>query len=136
MVVIKQFDGGNVVYDGKFVAEDMTTFITAESLPLVMEFTDESASKIFGGEIKSHLLLFTDTKDEQFASLKAVLETTAQGYKGKVLFIYIDGEKGDNSRYAAEVACKQGLGGYLLLCQCVIADGPCCAVQHPGLLWH
>eukprot|EP00045_Choanoeca_perplexa_P012720 m.140746 g.140746 ORF g.140746 m.140746 type:complete len:521 (-) comp16114_c1_seq1:66-1628(-) len=98
MVVIKEFDGGNVVYDGKFEGEDLTTFINAESMPLVMEFTDESASKIFGGDIKSHLLLFTDTSDEDFGSLKSVLETTAQEFKGQVLFIYIDGNKGDNSR--------------------------------------
>lgn len=88
----------NTKFEGDIETEAITAFAVAESLPLVIEFSDETASKIFGGDVKSHLLMFVDTSDEEFPSLKKSLETAAQKYKGKLLFIYIDGNKGDNGR--------------------------------------
>lgn len=98
IVLFKTFDEPRVDYDGEFAADDINKFATGNSMPLVMEFTDEAAPKIFGGEIKTHLLLFAKTSEDSFAGYKEALTETAKANKGDALFIYIDTDKEDNMR--------------------------------------
>ena len=85
-------------YEGEFKADAIKTFIKGESIALVTEFTDESAAKIFGGEVKNHLLLFLSKKADTFQSLLDGFSVAAKPYKGKVLFIYINIDIEDNER--------------------------------------
>ncbi len=41
IVLFKSFDDGRVTYAGDFNAEDITTFVLTEQLPLVTKFSDE-----------------------------------------------------------------------------------------------
>jgi protein disulfide-isomerase A1 len=95
IVVFKKFDDGKVEYSGE---GDLATFIRSESVALVTEFSDETAPKIFGGEIKNHLLAFVSKKAENFKELIDKFTASAKAFKGKVLFIYIDTEVQDNER--------------------------------------
>jgi len=95
IVVFKKFDDGKVEYSGE---GDLTTFIRSESVALVTEFSDETAPKIFGGEIKNHLLAFLSKKEDNFKPLLDAFTASAKLFKGKVLFIYIDTEVADNER--------------------------------------
>ncbi|XP_014785437.1 protein disulfide-isomerase 2 [Octopus bimaculoides] len=97
IILFKKFDDGEVRFDGKLTAKDIETFVVANKLPLVIEFNQESAQKIFSGDIKNHLLLFLkkSTKPE---SLLDSFKTVAKQFKGKVLFINIDIEDEDNMR--------------------------------------
>lgn len=67
-------------------------------MPLVMEFTDESAPKIFGGDIKVHNLLFVKKSAENFKEILGYFSDVAKDFKGKMLFVYIDVDVEDNSR--------------------------------------
>lgn len=67
-------------------------------MPLVMEFTDESAPKIFGGEIKVHILLFIKKTAENFKEVLSFFNDVAKDFKGKMLYVYIDVDVEDNSR--------------------------------------
>lgn len=58
MLFVLQFDEGKTTYAGEVVEADLKKWVASEALPLVVEFTHETASKIFGGEIKNHLLVF------------------------------------------------------------------------------
>jgi len=95
IVVFKKFDDGKVEYSGE---GDLATFIRSESVALVTEFSDETAPKIFGGEIKNHLLAFVSKKADDFKALIDAFTASAKSFKGKVLFIYIDTEVADNER--------------------------------------
>ena len=72
IVLVKKFDDLRVDYTGAAEAAAIISFVKAESIALVTEFSDEAAPKIFGGDIKSHLLLFISKKAEDF---KSVIET-------------------------------------------------------------
>lgn len=98
IVLFKKFDEGRVDYDGAFKAEDINAFAAANQLPLVIEFSDESAPKIFGGSIKSHLLLFVNSKADSFQKHKADLAEVSKDNKGKILFIFIDSQREENLR--------------------------------------
>lgn len=98
VVLFKKFDEGRNDLSEGLTADAIRDFINGNSLPTVIEFTQESAQKIFGGEVKNHLLLFVSSKDEKFDDLMANYKKAAVDFKGKVLFIYIDIENEDNQR--------------------------------------
>ncbi|CAH2256640.1 jg19616 [Pararge aegeria aegeria] len=53
------FEEPRVKYDGAEISEDLLkTWVFVQSMPTIVEFSHETASKIFGGQIKYHLLLF------------------------------------------------------------------------------
>ncbi|GFS13875.1 protein disulfide-isomerase [Elysia marginata] len=96
VVLFKKFDEGRNDFEGEVNEENIKNFIAANRLPLVIEFTQESAQKVFGGEVKNHLLMFLK-KEGNDDTLKS-FETVAKDFKGKVLFIYLDTANEDNTR--------------------------------------
>jgi len=98
IVLLKKFDDLRADYDGAVDVPAITKFIRAESLALVTEFSDEAAPKIFGGEIKSHLLKFVSKKSDAFAGNLETFTNVAKKFKGQVLFVYIDIDVEDNQR--------------------------------------
>ncbi|CAI5720672.1 unnamed protein product [Peronospora effusa] len=89
VVVYKKFDEGKVVYDGEFEAESLGKFIKSNSLPLVITFTKDKASMIFGGEMNEHVLLFVDPSKDYMDGIEAALKTPADANKGKLLHVII-----------------------------------------------
>jgi len=99
IVLLKKFDEGkNTLAAADADAAAIKGFISANQLPTVIEFTQQSAQKIFGGEVKNHLLLFISKKADNFDAILADYKVAATDYKGRVLFIYIDVEDDDNQR--------------------------------------
>lgn len=98
IVLTKKFDDLRADYSGEADADAISQFVKAESIALVTEFSDEAAPKIFGGAIKSHLLLFISKKAEDFKTTVDTYTQAAKSFKGKILFIYIDTDVEDNGR--------------------------------------
>ncbi|XP_076871591.1 protein disulfide-isomerase [Brachyhypopomus gauderio] len=98
VVLFKKFDEGRNAYDGEITKESLLSFIKANQLPLVIEFTEQTAPKIFGGDIKSHILLFVPKASKDFQEKLDEFKKAATGFKGKILFIFIDSDVDDNQR--------------------------------------
>ena len=98
VVLFKQFDEGRNDYDGKADADELTKFVNANSLPLVIQFNHDTAQKIFSGEVKNHLLLFVSEKADAFPAQKEMAAKIAADYKGKVLFVTVDADEEDHKR--------------------------------------
>lgn len=99
VVLFKNFDEGrnDLAADG-LTAEAVKAHISANSLPLGVEFTQETAQKIFGGDAKSHLLLFIPKSSAEFDKILADYKAAAKDFKGKVLFIFVDIDNAENDR--------------------------------------
>ena len=84
VVLFKSFDEGrnDLAADG-LTAEAVKAHISANSLPLGVEFTQETAQKIFGGDAKSHLLLFIPKSSAEFDKILADYRAAAKDFKGK-----------------------------------------------------
>jgi len=98
VILFKKFDDGKVVMDGEISAAAVVAFVKTESLPLVIEFNHESAQKIFGGEIKNHLLIFVGKSHADVDKINSEVKTVAKEFKGKVLFVTVDTDEDDHQR--------------------------------------
>merc|ERR1712142_383680 len=98
VVLFKDFDEGKNVYEGEVTEDGLVKFVAANSLPLVVDFNHETASKIFGGEIKSHLLIFLSKEAGHYDTYLEAATSAAKGFKGQVLFVTINTDEEDHSR--------------------------------------
>ncbi|XP_044152458.1 protein disulfide-isomerase [Bufo gargarizans] len=98
VVLFKKFDEGRNNYDGEVTKEQVLNFIKSNQLPLVIEFTEQTAPKIFGGEIKTHILLFLPKSASDYQVKLDNFKKAAADFKGKILFIFIDSDHTDNQR--------------------------------------
>jgi len=98
VVLFKKFDEGRNTFDGELTKENLLSFIKANQLPLVIEFTEQTAPKIFGGDIKSHILMFLPKGSSDFQDKMDEFKKAATGFKGQILFIFIDSDVDDNQR--------------------------------------
>ena len=98
IILFKKFDEGKIVFEGDISEESIATFVTANYLPLVVDFTSETAPMIFQGSIKSHLLLFVPSKHEKHDVAVEEATKVAKDFKGDILFVTIDTDVKDNMR--------------------------------------
>jgi len=82
----------------KYAEGDIAEFVKENQLAYVTEFSDKTAPKIFGGDIKKHILMFAAKSASDFDQNHGDFTEAAKGFKGKVLFVFIDCDKSDNGR--------------------------------------
>merc|ERR1712193_234454 len=98
VLLLKTFDDGRAVLSEGITEEAVASFIAGESLPLVVDFNQETAQKIFSGDIKSLLLAFLSVKADSHADDVAMLQSIAKENKGKMLFVTINSDEDDHKR--------------------------------------
>eukprot|EP00041_Stephanoeca_diplocostata_P003862 m.38739 g.38739 ORF g.38739 m.38739 type:complete len:529 (+) comp14670_c0_seq3:197-1783(+) len=101
ILVFTDYDTKATRYRGKMTnAQDIAKFVNMIALPPVLEFTNETSKQIFGGDIKSHLLLFADKKATETTALMSAMTTAAAKYRGSTLFLFIDINKASSRKVA------------------------------------
>lgn len=98
VVVFKQFDEGKAVFDGEFKEGVLKKFVQSQAMPLVVDFNHDSAQKIFGGDIKSHLLFFLSKEAGHFEKYAEPAKEIAKKYREKILFVSINADEEDHQR--------------------------------------
>lgn len=98
IILFKKFDEGKNEFEGEITKDNIKKFIKSNSLPLVIEFSQENAQKIFGGDIKLHNLLFVSKKSEDFDEILKKYRNVAKDFKNKVLFVLINADEDDHEK--------------------------------------
>jgi len=98
VILFKKFDDGKVVMDGEITSAAVVSFVKTESLPIVIEFNHETAQKIFGGEVKNHLLIFVGKSHADVEKINNEAKLVGKEFKGKVLFVTVDTDEDDHQR--------------------------------------
>jgi protein disulfide-isomerase A1 len=93
-----QFDEGKALFEGEISAEAVTKFVQSNALPLVVEFNQDTAQKVFGGEIKSHVLIFVGKSDGNAEALVEAGREIAKTVRDKILFVHIDTDEEEHKR--------------------------------------
>lgn len=98
IILFKNFDEGKSVYDGESSEEQIKKFVAVQSMPLIVDFNHESAQKIFGGDIKSHLLMFISKEAGHIEKYAEPAKELAKSFRDKVLFVTINADEEDHQR--------------------------------------
>lgn len=99
VVLFKNFEENRVKYDSETFDEDLfKSWVFIQSMPVVVEFSHETASKIFGGQIKYHLLLFLSKKNDEFEKYVEDLKPVAKNYRDKLMTVAIDADEDEHQR--------------------------------------
>lgn len=100
LVLFKKFDEGRNDFEagGEFTEDEIKKFIHSNQLALVSEFNQETAQKIFGGDIKVHNLLFVSKAAANFETVLGEFKTAARKFRGQVIFVIIDTDVDENER--------------------------------------
>lgn len=99
IVLFKQFDEGKAVFAGDATSViEIKQFVAGESMPLIVDFNHESAQKIFGGEIKSHLLLFVSKEAGHLEKYAEPAKAIAKDVRNQILFVTINADEEDHQR--------------------------------------
>ncbi|EDV27879.1 uncharacterized protein TRIADDRAFT_52862 [Trichoplax adhaerens] len=100
-IIMYKKDSDAEEFKGWMTKENILKFARIFALPLINEFTQENAPKIFGSDVKTHLLLFIGKKDEEnFNKGVAALKKVATEFRMEMLFIYVDMDDEQNERLA------------------------------------
>ncbi|CAF0741685.1 unnamed protein product [Adineta steineri] len=98
IVLLKKFDEGRNDLTSSISESSIREFITANQLPLVIDFNAQTAQKIFGGDIKVHMLFFGSKKSDDFEKHHGEFSTAAKAFRGKSLFVVVDSDDHENER--------------------------------------
>lgn len=98
ITLFKKFDEGKALFEGEISAEAVTKFVQSNALPLVVEFNQDTAQKVFGGEIKSHVLIFVGKSDGNAEALVEAGREIAKTVRDKILFVHIDTDEEEHKR--------------------------------------
>ncbi|CAI5482474.1 unnamed protein product [Closterium sp. Yama58-4] len=99
LAVIKKEDEKFVAHDGPFTSSAVAAFVTANKLPLVTTYDEDSQYTIFNSDITKQVL-FLATNETYLQHLPVVKEA-ARRVKGLALFVYINSDLPD-SEHALE----------------------------------
>ncbi|RXN06389.1 ubinuclein-1-like isoform X3 [Labeo rohita] len=89
----KQFE-----MESSTVKTDLVQFIRLYEMELVTEYNGKTASKILNSAVLNHFLLFVNKTQKGFKKIYNAFETTAEQFRGKVLFVIIDVSEPRNGR--------------------------------------
>ena len=98
VLVIKSFDEGRLLLSGEITAKSVTDFVTANSLPLVVDFNSDTAKQIFQGNIKNHFLMFQSAADDQYEHNLHNARKVAKEMKGEMMFVTITTDEEEHKR--------------------------------------
>jgi protein disulfide-isomerase A1 len=99
IVVHRNFDEPKVTYNVEegVKAASLNQFVVGATTPLISEFTQQSAKKIFGNPITKHALFFTNKAADHHASTYSTFSDVAKNFRGKALFVNVPNSE-DNKR--------------------------------------
>ncbi|CAI7792311.1 unnamed protein product [Closterium sp. NIES-54] len=90
VAVIKKEDEKFVAHDGPFTSSAVAAFVTANKLPLVTTYDEESQYTIFNSDIKKQVLLLAT--NETYPQHLPVAKEAARRVKGLAHFVYINSD--------------------------------------------
>lgn len=101
VVVLKAFDDlrSDLALASGFDDDAVAKFVLKATTPLIQEFSDESAKKIFGSSIQKHVLIFTDKTSDNHAPTLATYKTVAPDFGGKMMFVNVPATETRVSEY-------------------------------------
>ena len=82
-----------VVFSGALKADEIKAFVTAEKMPLTIEFSQGNSDKIFNSGIKKQIIFWSKAADlTADSAVFGVLRAVAKTFKGQLVFVTANNE--------------------------------------------
>jgi len=89
ILLMKTFDEKEVHFTDKLTKENLLKFVKTQARPLVQEFNQENADKIFNSDIVVHFLLISDKTDEGYEGRIEAMKVLAKEHRRKMIFVHL-----------------------------------------------
>ncbi|CAN4114269.1 unnamed protein product [Withania somnifera] len=100
LVIIKKEAENINHFGGEFTKSAIAEFVFENKLPLVTNFTRESASEVFENPIKKQLLLFATSKDSD--KFLPIFQEAVEAFKGKLIAVFVEIDNEDVGKPVSE----------------------------------
>ncbi|KAL6586499.1 Protein disulfide isomerase-like 1-3 [Orobanche minor] len=100
LIILKKEAEELTQFSGQFTKSAIVEFVYENKLPLVTNFTRESATLVFESPIKKQLILFATSSDSK--KFYPVFLKAAKAFKGKLLCIYVELDNEDVGKEVSE----------------------------------
>eukprot|EP00515_Schizochytrium_aggregatum_P005634 CAMPEP_0202045920 /NCGR_PEP_ID=MMETSP0963-20130614/996_1 /ASSEMBLY_ACC=CAM_ASM_000494 /TAXON_ID=4773 /ORGANISM="Schizochytrium aggregatum, Strain ATCC28209" /LENGTH=470 /DNA_ID=CAMNT_0048610537 /DNA_START=64 /DNA_END=1476 /DNA_ORIENTATION=+ len=92
VVVYRSFEGEEpeIKCEAPLTKDSIKKCVSGNILPLIVAFSQQNAPKIFGGNIKQHVLVFLDNSGSDKDEILGQVRPVATANKGDYLFVTID----------------------------------------------
>ena len=98
IVLFKNFDEGRNDYTGEVTEEAIVSFVSGNAVPLVADFNQETAQKVFSGEVKSIMMFFVSASAEDYSAKVEIARAIAKDFKGEMRFITVNIDEEEHKR--------------------------------------
>lgn len=100
--LFKTYDEGRADYtEEKVTKTKLQTFVKPHLLPYVVEFNDDVVQRLFGGDVKEHLIYFRkNAKSEENEAVVESMREVAKTHQGELIFVAVDLDESSNGRLA------------------------------------
>ncbi|XP_068652669.1 protein disulfide isomerase-like 1-4 isoform X1 [Aristolochia californica] len=112
LVLLKKEAEKISMFDGQFKKSAIVDFVFGNKLPLVTEFTRESAPLIFENPIKKQVLLFATSNDSE--KFIPIFQEAAKLFKGKLIFVSVEMDNEDVGKPVSDYFGVTGTGPTVL----------------------
>jgi len=90
IMVLKTFDEKEAHFSDALTKENLVKFVKRSTTPLVNEFNQENAGKIFSSDIVKHFILMSSKKDKQHEALIEDLRVVSKKNRERMIFVHLD----------------------------------------------
>jgi len=90
LLVLKTFDEKEAHFTDSFTKENLLTFARRGTTPLVSEFNQENAAKIFSSDIVKHFLMLSNKEDKEHEARIEDLRIVAKKNRERMIFVHLD----------------------------------------------
>merc|ERR1719209_850448 len=98
VILLKKFDEGRNNLEGDITVETVASFVTANALPLVVDFNTDTAKQIFQGSVKNHLIMFQSANAEKYEHNLHNARKVAKDFKGEIMFVSVTTDEAEHKR--------------------------------------
>jgi len=98
VLILKKFDEPRAVMEGEITSQSVTEWVSANALPLVSDFNQDTAKMIFGANIGGHFIIFGSANDEDHEQRLHNARKVAKDYKGRVMFVSVTTDEEEHKR--------------------------------------
>jgi protein disulfide-isomerase A1 len=98
VILMKKFDEGRNHLDGDIDVQNIVAFIGKNSMPLVVDFNQDTAKMIFSGTVKNHILFFLAAESAEYEHQLHMARKVAKDHKGEIMFVSVTTDDVDHKR--------------------------------------